>query len=108
MVLKTVSSWPGSSFIRQRQTPSDTVDDFISRQTHTARACAFGQIEPGRVEAAMLIQALIGGVRDDRPRESLLAESRTLEWEKACKLARNREAMQRELHQFPLAEIPLQ
>ncbi len=54
----------------------------------------------------MLIQAFIGGVRDDRTRESLLAESRTLEWEKACNLARNREAMQRELHQFPIAEIP--
>ncbi len=29
-------------FFRQRQTPSETVDDFISRLTHTARACACG------------------------------------------------------------------
>ncbi len=33
------------NFFRQRQTPSEIVDDFISRLTHTAWACAFGQIE---------------------------------------------------------------
>ncbi len=31
-------------FFRQSQAPSESVDDFISRLTHTARARAFGQI----------------------------------------------------------------
>ncbi len=46
-------------FCRQRQSPSETIDDFINRLMHTAWDCAFGLIEPEIVERAMLLQVLI-------------------------------------------------
>ncbi len=44
----------------QRQTPSETVGDSISWLMYTVGDCAFGQIEPERVELVIFLKVLIG------------------------------------------------
>ncbi|CAH8498443.1 unnamed protein product [Dicrocoelium dendriticum] len=85
-----------------RQQPNETVNEFISRLLTALPDCAYDQILPAQFEEAMLLQALIVGVFDEKARERLLSEDETLlTWEKACDIVRQRANLVQELATFP-------
>ncbi|CAH8460776.1 unnamed protein product [Dicrocoelium dendriticum] len=89
-------------FSAMRQQPNETVNEFISRHLTALPDCAYDQILPAQFEEAMLLQALIVGVFDEKARERLLSEDETLlTWEKACDIVRQRANLVHELGTFP-------